>query len=429
MATPWTIGWEEWLGLPELGLPAIKAKIDTGARTSALHAASIEVFGPESAPKVRFAVHPVPGRDDIEVICVADVIDRRDVTSSNGERETRVVIRSVVRMGERTWPIEITLTNRDAMAYRMLLGRQAIQDDMVVDPAASFLQPRLSYRHYAHLAAAEPRDEAGLRAVAPAQPLSIVLLTRRPDNTTNRRLVREAARRGHTMHVIDRTQISLFVDAKDPAVFVDGRPLTGVDAVVIRSGRVLNSFSLAIVRQFEILGATAINPASALAITSDPLAERQCLARAGIPIPEAAVSHGDLLKAGRPDSHVLADSLDALAAWPLVRFAIVGGRAFGAIERSPVTALDEDPEWRTIESPPAQLGAARELASRAAKAIGLGFASIDIALARRNPIVVAVAANPGIAEIERLSGAAIIEAVLVHLELEARTRSPRPTPA
>ena len=114
-----TFGWEEWVALPELGLPAIKAKIDTGARTSALHAHDIEVFGPASKPKVRFNVHPIPGREDISITCSAPLIDRREVTSSNGETELRFVIETTVAMGGRRWPIEVTLTDRGSMAYRM----------------------------------------------------------------------------------------------------------------------------------------------------------------------------------------------------------------------------------------------------------------------------------------------------------------------
>ena len=95
-AAPFIVGWQEWVALPELGLPAIKAKIDTGARTSALHAFLIEPFGPASQPMVRFGIHPIPGRLDVEVFCSAPVVDRREVTSSNGERETRYFARSHV---------------------------------------------------------------------------------------------------------------------------------------------------------------------------------------------------------------------------------------------------------------------------------------------------------------------------------------------
>jgi ribosomal protein S6--L-glutamate ligase len=142
------LGWEEWVALPELSLPAIKVKVDTGARTSALHAFYVEPFGPSRARKVRFGVHPLPRRRDLAIECTARIIDRREVTSSNGEREVRYVIETPLRIGERQWPIEITLANRNMMTYRMLLGRQAILAGMLVDPSSSFLQPKLHYNVY-----------------------------------------------------------------------------------------------------------------------------------------------------------------------------------------------------------------------------------------------------------------------------------------
>lgn len=145
---PFTIGWEEWVALPELGLPAIKAKVDTGARTSALHAYFVELYRAGRVQRVRFGVHPIPRRADIAVVCAARVVDQRVVTSSNGTRETRYVIATSIRIGDREWPIEVTLTNRDAMSYRMLLGRQAIGEGILVDPASSFRQPRLRYKIY-----------------------------------------------------------------------------------------------------------------------------------------------------------------------------------------------------------------------------------------------------------------------------------------
>lgn len=146
--TPFILGWEEWLALPDLRLPAIRAKIDTGAKTSALHAFAIEEYGGVGARAVRFGVHPVPGRDDVEVFCASPIIDRREVTSSNGDSEMRIVIETAVHIGDRAWSIEVTLTNREAMAYRMLLGRQAVQPGMLIDATASFRQARLSHRLY-----------------------------------------------------------------------------------------------------------------------------------------------------------------------------------------------------------------------------------------------------------------------------------------
>ena len=148
VSAPLVLGWEEWVALPELGLPAIKAKVDTGARTSALHAFYVEPFRRVRSRKVRFGVHPVPRRNDIEVECIARLVDRREVRSSNGEREERYVIETPIRIGDREWPIEVTLTNRGMMSYRMLLGRQAISGSALVDPSSSFLQPKLRYAIY-----------------------------------------------------------------------------------------------------------------------------------------------------------------------------------------------------------------------------------------------------------------------------------------
>ena len=133
------IGWREWLALPDLGIQAIKAKVDTGARTSALHTFGLELFDKGGMPKVKFGIHPLQRRQDIEINCVADVVDRRRVTSSAGQSEMRYVIRTFVALGEIRWPIELTLTNRRSMRFRMLLGRAAISGPLLVDPAKSYL--------------------------------------------------------------------------------------------------------------------------------------------------------------------------------------------------------------------------------------------------------------------------------------------------
>lgn len=415
MTQNFMLGWEEWLALPDLGLPAIKAKIDTGARTSALHAFTIEPFGAVDRPKVRFVVHPVPGRDDVAITCVADVIDRREVASSNGEREQRYVITTTCAIGGRRWPIEVTLTNRETMAYRMLLGRQALQDDMFVDAQASFRQPKLSYRIYG--AGSRPRDT--LRRLA------IALMTQRPESPSSRRLVRAAERRGHAVTLVDRTRLSLYIDTREPAVFLDGRILSAIDAVLVRGGRAAGAFTLAALRQLERQGAYVINPADALARLADPLATRQELARAGVTIPSIAVSHADLIRKARPDEHVAADQLALLGSGTLMRFAVVAGRALAAIEREAATALDEEPDWRQIIGDLPGLGAARAAAEAAARAMSLGLASVDVGLTRQGPVVIDISANVALAQIDRLAGTSLAEAIVVHLEQEARGRPAR----
>lgn len=137
------LGWREWVALPGMGLPAIKAKIDTGARTSALHAFSVEAFEEKGVAKVRFLIHPLQKRDDFHVECVAALKDYREVSDSGGHREMRYVIETEVVAGPRRWPIELTLTDRDTMRFRMLLGRSAMDDSMLIEPGSSYLLGRL----------------------------------------------------------------------------------------------------------------------------------------------------------------------------------------------------------------------------------------------------------------------------------------------
>jgi hypothetical protein len=133
------VGWREWVALPGLGIPHIKAKIDTGARTSALHTFALLPYREKGRDMVRFSIHPLQKHTDTVVVCRAEVIDRRWVSDSGGHRELRHVIVTPLHLGPHTWPIEITLTARDPMRFRMLLGRTAMGGRLHIIPDASYL--------------------------------------------------------------------------------------------------------------------------------------------------------------------------------------------------------------------------------------------------------------------------------------------------
>jgi len=132
------LGWREWASLPGLGIAAIKAKLDTGAKTSALHAWDLSLHMVDGQQWVRFRVHPLQRDKVTSVVCEAPVSDRRWVTNSSGTRERRYIITTNLQIGSSSWPIELSLANRDAMGFPMIIGREAMRDRLIVDPHASY---------------------------------------------------------------------------------------------------------------------------------------------------------------------------------------------------------------------------------------------------------------------------------------------------
>lgn len=140
------LGWREWVALPNLNLPAVKVKVDTGAKTSALHSFDIQRYRSNSIDMVKFLVNPVQKNTQLVVECHSPILDQRAVIDSGGHKEVRYVIESLISIGNKSWSIELSLTNRDTMQFRMLLGRRAMEQCAIVKPGASYLNGKLDHQ-------------------------------------------------------------------------------------------------------------------------------------------------------------------------------------------------------------------------------------------------------------------------------------------
>ncbi|MFW6174368.1 MAG: ATP-dependent zinc protease [Chloroflexota bacterium] len=134
------VGWREWISLPDLGITRIKAKMDTGASSSAIHAMEVETFERDGVRMARFQVHPLQRNSSVTVDCEAEVIGERIVRSSSGHAVRRIVVRARARIGGRIARLDLTLAQRDQMGFRMLVGRRGLRRArLAVDPAGSYL--------------------------------------------------------------------------------------------------------------------------------------------------------------------------------------------------------------------------------------------------------------------------------------------------
>ncbi len=450
------VGWEEWVGLHELGLPALKAKVDTGARTSALHAFTVQPFGSVEKPRVRFGIHPFPDRPEIEVYCSAAVVDRREVTSSNGQTELRYVIETPIKIGDEVWPIQITLANRENMAYRMLLGRQALEEKVTgrgvtVRPDASCLQGALSVDLYKGLKKAKPIK----------RPLRIAVLTREPKNFSSRRLVEAGEARGHSVELIDTNRCYLNIQSHAPDVHYDGQPLPAFDAVIPRIGASLTFYGMAVVRQFEAMGAYCINPAFAIGASRDKLQAHQILARHRIPMPTTAFASSprdtkgliDLVggsplvvkllnstqgrgvvlaetrKAGEAvisafqglDAHFLTQEFVKEAAGQDLRCLVVGKRVVASMIRSAAEGDFRSNLHRGGTAKSTRITKEeREIAVKASRVLGLNVAGVDLLRTNHGPVVLEVNSSPGLEGIEKVSKKTVADKIIEHIEANVK---------
>lgn len=281
------IGKEEWCKLPSLNLPGIKARIDSGARTSALHADNIQIYTSRGAKWVKFEVNPIQKDRSITVQCRAPLVDERDVKSSSGHTERRPVIETIIKIGEMNHTIQLTLANRDALGYRMLLGREAMQGRMLIDPEKSFTQGMLSDIEARALYRTTPRNRK--------DGLKIAVLASDRELYSNKRLMDAGRERGHNMRFINIQHCYMNISAEDPEIrYRGGELLEEFDAVIPRIRPSVTFYGCAVLRQFEINGAFCLNGAVGITRSRDKLRTLQMLSQKAIPMPNTSFAHSPI---------------------------------------------------------------------------------------------------------------------------------------
>lgn len=456
MNKPLEIGWEEWIALPDLKLPAIRAKVDTGAKTSALHAFMVEKIIEDGDTKVRFGIHPIPQRPEVEVFCKAHLVDEREIISSNGQAEIRYVIRTMVQFGKRKWPIEITLTDRETMAYRMLIGRSAMEGKLIVIPEKSFMLGALSPCVYDNIV--QRRSKKSLK---------ICILSSAQNSYTKDRLVVAAESRGHKVEIVNPTRCYVDISSNKPTIHYQGHPLHRFDTIIPRIGASVTFYGVAILRQFESLGTFCVNNSAAISHSRDRLFAHQLLGRAGISMPTTAFAHypGDtkdmikivggaplvikLLDGPQGKGVVLAETNKAAEAVIQafrglkanfiaqeyikensskdIRCIVLGNKVVAAIEKA---HSDHD-----LSSHLPQSGAKpvkitlheKKLAIKAARVLGLKFASVNLLRTKEGPRVIDVNSTAGLRIAELVTGVDIATHVIEYIEAHARPRLPKRT--
>lgn len=449
------IGAEEWCEFPSLGIPAIKARVDSGAKTSSLHAFNIEKFIRSSTPWVRFEVHPLQKDRKISIRCEAEIIDHRKVKNTSGISEQRYVIKSPMRLGEDTLDIELTLTNRDSMGYRMLLGREAMIDRFLINPSYGFVKGDRSDHQLSEMYEKTSAAPVGLR---------IGVLASNPDLYSNTRIMEAGAQEGHEMKFINVKQCYMKLDAEKPEVhYRGGKVLNDFDAVIPRLRPSVTFYGSAIIRQFESLGVYCQNSAAAITQSRDKLHSLQLLLQNGVNIPTTGFANSPLdtndliqMVGGSPlivkllegtqgrgvvlaETKKAADSvINAFKSLRVnllvqefieeskgtdIRCFVINGKVVAAMERRAKPG-----EFRAnihrgaIASAIKITSEERKMAIHAAKIMNLAVAGVDIIRSSRGPMVLEVNSSPGLEGIEQYTGKDVASLMIKAVERKLKWR-------
>ena len=450
------IGCEEWCQIAQLGIPAVKVRVDSGARTSALHAFNIQAFKRGAMPWVSFDVHPLQNNRVVSLRCEAPIADRRMIKNSSGASEKRYVIKVPIRMKDQIWDIELTLTNRDSMGYRMLLGREAMTSRVLVDPSANMNLGRVSDLELQEMYGMQKKIRSGLK---------IALLASNPKLYSNQRIMETGEERGHEMKFLTIKDCYMKLDDEMPEVYYrGGHIISDLDAVIPRIRPSATFYGCAIARQFESMGVYVQNGSLAITQSRDKLFSLQLLIKSGLDIPTTGFANSPidtnelievvggaplvvkLLEGSQGRGVVLAETKKAAqsvinafksvkanllvqefikeAGGKDLRLFVINGRVKAAIQREAAPGefranIHQGGSASTIRPTPEE----RRLAVKAAKAMGLTVAGVDIIRSKSGPLLLEINSSPGLEGIENATekdvAGMMIAAIEKHLKWSA----------
>jgi ribosomal protein S6--L-glutamate ligase len=439
------VGSAEWCALPDLGIPAIKARVDSGAKTSSIHAFNIKTFKRFGATWVSFDIHPLQHDRKTTIHCESRVIDRRIIKSSNGTSEKRYVIQANLTIAEQSWDIELTLTNRDSMGHRMLLGREAMHGHMLVDPS-------LNHNLYEPTAAEINRCyDISLKARAG---LKIGLLASNPRLYSNRRIMEAGDELGHEMMFLNIRHCYIKLDANAPEIhYRGGRIINDLDAVITRIRPSMTFYGCALARQFENMGAYTLNHAEAITRSRDKIYALQLLLKNGLHIPVTGFANspmdtGDLIEMveGAPlivklledtqgrgvvlaetqkaaesvinaikslNANLLVQEFVKEARGKNLRCFVIDGKVAASVQREAATGEFRANSRQGGNDSIVKISQEeRKLAIKAARILGLKVAGIDIIRSSKGPLLLEVNSSPGLEGIESATGKDIAASII-----------------
>lgn len=443
------LGGEEWCRFEELGIPAIKARVDSGAKTSSIQASKIKIFTKGMEDWVRFEVSPLQENRSISLLCQAKLVDIRNVKSSQGISEERPVIKTPVTLGGEVYEIELTLANRETMEYRMLLGREALSGRYLVDPSRSFLQGDITDRDMAVKYRPFMSDKTGL---------SLGLLASNPDLYSNRRIMEAGELRGHKMVFLNVENVYMKLDAGSPEIrYRGGNILDKFDAVIPRIKPSVTFYACALLRQFDALGVYCLNTAEAISKSRDKLFASQLFSKNDIHIPitgfaKSPMDTKDLIRMvnGAPliikllestqgkgvvlaetnkaaesvinafksvQTNILVQEFVKEANGQDIRCLVMNGKVVASMQRQAQKGefranIHQGGAASLVKITPEE----RKLAIKSAKVLNLDVAGVDLIRSNRGPLLLEVNSSPGLEGIENTTGLDIANVMIETIE-------------